>query len=252
MPIVTRTRHIFGKAIQYRWTALAEDEEYEPYELVNARLYLTAPTDVQRADSAGALGGFEGAAKTTWVEEFEREKVITFDTLTDADPHSSDEYKIGYVVVNYRAESAGPVLISEEAILIWRPNAITSRIRIIPSDLYELEGKIEALTDGDVWTQPKIDAAKRYLFQRLKSLDYQKRRMMNLEELNDACLRLALSYCCRDLAGQDNDFWLTKAKEYRDEFEQIFSQTKINYDADGDGVATPDETISIYPVWMFR
>lgn len=251
MPNVTQTRHIFGRDISYRLVLLAEEQEYDPYSITSARLYANSPTDAQRADHTAALGGMAATAVTSWTNEGNGERLITFAALTDATPHSSDEYTRYFVVVSYLAQAAGPTLISEEAIFVWRPAGITSRIRVEVGDIYEMEEKIQDLK-SDSWVIPKIETAKRDIFRKLKSNDYEKRRLFNIDEINDACVRRALFYCCSDLAGDDTQFWMEKAKFYNVEFEEIWKSLTVGYDAEADGDPVPTERANFRTVWVQR
>lgn len=253
MPAVDYVKHLFGRDVSYYFTPLAEDEETEAYGLTSARLYAINPTPTQLTDHAAALGGFVGSAVTSWTAGSEgREKKIVFSAVSDSTPTSSEEYETYYVVVSFTLQSGGSNVFACEPIFIWRPNAITSRIRVTPSDIYALEGKIEDITDGDSFVLPKIQAATRYIMQKLRSQGYKKRKMFNLDDLNDAVVRKALHYCCMDQAGEDNQFWARKAELYSAECEEILKQTSVGYDADGDGTPTPDERAELRTIYVHR
>jgi hypothetical protein len=252
MPAVDYTRHLFGRDISFYFTPLAENEDSEAYSLTSARLYSSQPTSAQLTDHSAALGGFVQSV-TTWTAGNEpKEKKITFSALTDSTPTDTDEYETYYVVVSFKLQAAGPDVIAWEAIFVWRPGAITSRVRVSPSDVYAMESKIEDITDGDSWVTPKIQSALRFVMQKLKSKGYDKRRMFNLDDLNDAVLRKALAYCCMDLAGEDNQFWARKAELYHAEAEDILTQTTVGYDTEGDNVPTANERAELKAVYISR
>ncbi len=242
--MLTHSQHIFGRTIEYGLTILAGDQEIEPDSIVSARLYPSIPTAAQRADDDGSEGGFVGAMKTSWVSEGSGEYRIDFDAVTDPNPDADQEFANYYPVVNFRFQPGGPIESLTEAIIVWRPNGLTSRIRVTPQDVFNLEDKIKALRD-EVWVQPKIDAAVRWFFRELKKKGFEKRRVFNLEEAKDAVLNRACAYCCRDLDGQDSQRWGDKMGIYFEESKDALNNVMIGYDVDGDGVLDPDETAQV-------
>lgn len=243
MPVVDQTQHLFGRSLNYRAMILAGDEDVflSASSLVSARLYAAQPTDAQAQDSSAALGGFLGTAKTSWTSEGGNEFLVAFDALTDPEPLSENEHETYYVVVSFKSETAGPTGFVSEAVTVWRADSVSSRIRVTPANVVEFEQKLGQLK-GEDWIQPKISAAIRHVMRVLRAKGFSRKRMANLEVLEDAVRIWALYMCCRDMSGQDNQFWLEKAKLYADEFALLMELIKVNYDSDGDGIKEPAET----------
>lgn len=236
-------KHVFGKSIAYSFSPLIDGVPVSANSIVSARLYASEPTNAQKEDSTAVAGGFLGSAVTTWASQGKGEYTITFPALTDSAPHSSDSYEDYYVVVSFKFESTGPTVFVSEKIFVYRPDAWTSRITTTFLDVIALESKIEAFkTEAEI--NRSIELSKDRIFRRLKRLGAERRKMFNLEELNQAVLYLAASLICGDLASEDAQFWMTKADRHFAAYEEIFPASAPGYDDTDDQSASPDATIS--------
>lgn len=243
-------KHVFGKSITYSFTPLIDGNAVDAYSLTSARIYSTVPTNAQKEDHAATEGGFIGSAVTSWVSNGNSEYLITFPAITDSSPHDADSYETYYVVVSFKFESGGSNVFASESIHLYRPDAWTSRITTSFLDVIALETKIDKLK-SEVEITRFINLAKERIFRRLKRLGGEKRKLFNLEELNDATLYLAASMICADLASEDAQFWMTKSDRHNEAFEEIFSAStpglNVNEELD------PGETtISSGPAWVQR
>lgn len=235
------TRHQFGKQIDFRFIPLAEDEEQSAFELVSARIFSDEPTETQQ-DTPATLGFIQ--AVTTWTNLNPNEYQILFDDIADPDPHSYEEYETYFVTVNYRLESGGATIFTTEQIFIWRADGLTSRISVTPDDIYAHESKIEDLAPSPVWVQNKITAAIQAIDDKLAaSQGVKKRFTFNREALNRVVTLLAVALCCRDLAGEGNQFWWEKYREYKAEHETALAVAQLGVDIQQDNRPTPDETL---------
>ena len=241
---------VFDKPFQLSFTPMVGDEPVYADTFVSARVYSAKPSDSERLDHTNALATAVQYSTTTWIAEGDYEKKIPLSAITDPDPSSRVDYKVYYVVVSFKYASAEATVATELPIVLWQPNGISTRISVAPKDIYALEHKIELLKEMS-WVFPKIDKAKRRVIRRLQGLGYKRKRLRE-EDLNDAVLYLAVSYCCRDLAGDGNPFWFQKADNYLKEFEEILSQESLGYDANNDGVVEPSELSSVGAVYVMR
>jgi hypothetical protein len=239
--------HVYGRPLAFRYIPLAGDSEYMADSLVSARLYgpNSYPSTEQIEDAGMASSGHVGARVTSW--DFVNEEgtgaaeyVVVFPALTDATPSGGSEYDFFYVALNYRAESGGDILRDVEQILVYRPDGLTSKIRVTAQDVYAIESRIEDFADSVLWTEAKVDAAIEELLSRLEGRGYRKRRLFNLEKLNAAAKRLACAYCCMDLAGEGNQFWMAKATLYRQQADKLFEIAQVGFDSAGNDAPSPD------------
>lgn len=241
--------HVYGRTITFRYIPIANGESYSAYELVSARIYgpNSYPSEAQIEDAGSATTGHLGSRVTSWALVNEEgtgdaEYVLTFDAITDATPTSAVEEDKFYVALNYRATSGAQVLRDVEQIFVYRPDGLTSKIRVRAQDVWDLESKIEDLRD-QIWAEVKIDAAIEELLSRLEGRGYVKRRLLNLEKLNASAKRLACSYCCFDLAAEGNQFWLEKAKFWRDQATVLFDLAKVGFDMSSGDKPDKDDNV---------
>lgn len=229
-------KYVFGKSVDYLFVPTIDGEPVKVYSLSTANLYAVEPTEAQIDGGTGYL-----QQKTAWASEGDYAYKITFDAIADADTHSEDEYEEYWVVVNFRYENAGAIKWAKELIHVYRPSALTSRITTNFVDVFALEPTLEVhRLPGDM--EKFIARAKRDLFRRYRGMGYDRKRMFNLEELNDACLYRAAALACISLYGENASHWLEKFKLYDAAYDEVFAQTKVGYDVEGDDAPAPGET----------
>lgn len=233
-------RHVFGKAITLTLNPLAYDENVAPYSLTSARIYSTRPTNAQIEDVSGSTTGHIGSPVTSGATITGTEISIPFPALVDDSPHSTTEYQKYYVAVNFKWQSGGADVFVVEQILVYRPDALTSRIRVVYSDLTALESKLADLLSTTVMGY-KIDLAIEEIDKRLRFQGAEKKWTFNREDLNFCCKYLAVALCCGDLAGEGNQFWWDKAKYYEAKANTILNYTPVNVDLDKSGQPDPTE-----------
>lgn len=236
-------KHVFGKSIYHRERFLIGDEVIFPPsdQLVSARIYTSNPSQTQIDAHTGHISGSEITAWSRIGDEMQ----IEFPALTDANPSSTNEYEIYYVVINFKYEAGGEEKFIVRPVLIWRPGSMSSSIRVRAGDVWAKEGKIKDLRGPDPeWTNGKITDAVNIVMNKLRSQGLEKKRLFDLEHLQIATCYLATALCCIDLAGEGNQFWIKKYEVYKALFDSFFTETKVGYDADGDGIQEPDEQTS--------
>lgn len=230
-------RHVFGKTLTFKFIPQAYDEDVAPYSLTSARIFLNYPTQAQ-IETPATTGYIE--AVTSWTQVSGAEYSISFAALTDSTPHSDVDYVKYYVVVNFKWQVGGSDVFVVEQILVYRPDALTSKIRLAYTDITAIESKINDLLTPTVIGY-KIDLAIEEIDKRLRARGYEKKYTFNREDLNFAAKHLATCYCCADLAGEGNQFWWDKAKYYEDKANMILNQTAVNYDIDQSGLPEPTQ-----------
>ncbi|MEA3227207.1 MAG: hypothetical protein U9Q07_14755 [Planctomycetota bacterium] len=106
-------------------------------------------------------------------------------------------------------------------------------------------GAITAAADGDTFLlrksyQHSIDRA----FEEIKDLiiqagGYRPALIMNVEDLKTPHIFLALEKVCRDLSGEIDDIWWSRANNYKQQFKAKWAGIKFVYDSYEDEI--PDE-----------
>ncbi len=231
--------HFYGKDIVFEYFPLAGEEEIALDSLISARLYgpNTPPTETQRQDVGQLSTGHIGSRVTSWTLVNEEGAGpagyrIVFPAVTDANPGSSTEFDLFYVALNFRAQSGGPELIDDEQIAVYRPDGLTSKVRVTAQDVYGVESKLKNLRSV-LWVEAKIELAREELLNRLEARGYPKRRLVNLHKLNLAVKLLAAAYACHDLGGEENPSWFEKASRHRDQADAMFDIAKVGLDTSG-------------------
>jgi hypothetical protein len=242
---VTLVKHVFGRAITFRYSPAAGGEEHIAYSLVSARLYDDYPNDTQRAGSDGS----ELDEQTSWTLVNEEgtgaaEYKIVFDQQADPDSTSADDHEKYFVALNYRNENSGAIVADVEQIFLYRPRGSVGKIRVTCEDIYALDGTIEDRAPDREWVQGKIELAIEKIEVLLKARGNDPRQIFNWEELNPAAKRFAAFYCCFSFAQDGSEFWLQKANFWREEAQQIFDTTKVGFDAADDGQPEEKETVA--------
>lgn len=229
-------KFVFGKSVDYIFVPTIDGEPLKVDSLVNAYIYSDEPTEAQIDNGTGQIG----SAVTTWKDEGDYAKKITFPALTDDDEHSSEDYESYWVVVKFKYDSGGATKFVKELIHVYRPDALTSRITTQYPDVYALEPRLEDFkSPGDI--EVFIAQAKKRVFRRYRGLGLERRRMFNLEELNDATQYLATALACMSLYSQNSPQWKDKFDMRHAEYDEIFAATQVGYDVDGDGAPAADE-----------
>lgn len=233
------TKHNYGRAIRFFWEPIADDQSVAPYELVSARLYgpNVEPTLAQRQNTASGHVN----EKTTWTPVGPKQFEILFDAQTDSDPGSNKRYDSYYAVVNFRYAAGGPIVFDEEILYVWRPDSLTSAIRISPEDVYKLEPRIRKVSRTNIDVEELIAAAIEDLFEQIKAKGYRKHRLFNLQDFQPCARRMATSYVCNGLANDNNPKWGEKAEFWADKAETMFNTVSIGYDIDDDDKPDPEE-----------
>lgn len=237
--------HQYGRAIEFDFFPRAGDEEIAGLELVSARLYgpNVEPTSDQLANTQ--VGHVDEQTEWDLLNEEGTGPAgyrITFDAQEDDNPESSEEQDRFVVVVNYLAETGGPELRVSKQIFVNRPDGLTSKVRVTADDVFALESKIQKLKPI-LWVERKIDLAIDDLLNRLEGRGYATRYLFNLEKLNLAATMLACSYCCEDLAGEGNQFWMTKADRWSKRAELNLDIAKVGFDSQKQGRPEPTDTV---------
>jgi len=247
-------RHIYGRAITFRYIPIAESEEYVADSLVSARLYgpNAYPSDAQILNT----GTGEVSEVLTWALVNEEgtgpaEYKIVFPAIVDATPTNRTDYDVFFVAINYVAEASGATVHDVEQIFVYRPDGLTSKIRVSAQDVYRIESKIEEMAESDIWTEGKIEAAVEELLSRLEGRGYAKRRLFNLEKLNGAAAKLACSYACLDLYSGGDISWKEKANFYREQADSWFEIAKVGIDTAGNDQPDAEQKVASGAViWM--
>lgn len=231
------TKHVFGRTISFRFSPLAGDEDVPAKALVSARLYTSEPTSAQKLNNeAGHVN-----EKTSWTEEQPGSYRIDFDAQTDSVPNSNEDYEDFYVVVNFTFETGGPTVFVDEIIHVYRPDALTSKIRVTKEQIYARESKIETVEPRVNFVDQKIADAIVEVDRVLRAKGYSRKRTFNRERMNEAVILLATADCCSDLAGEGNQFWFEKAAMWRKRYETARDSIPIGYDSEGDDRPEPEE-----------
>lgn len=241
---------VFGKSIEFKFIPLAGNTPVRVDSIVSARLYSSAPSETQKLDAALGSTGHIGARVTDWIDRGDYEKEIVFPALTDATPFSGAEYETYYVSINFKYESTGPESYTTEQIIVYRPNAVTSRIAVDPTEVTEIDETLgKHRTDGQIKTA--INAARDAVIARYYAMGLEQRKMFDLTRLNRTVAYLAAARLCIGLYTDRAPHWLEKYKEYKGEFEALFESTPVAYDRSGTGSVSPEleeKTGTIYTI----
>lgn len=209
--------------------------------LVSARLYSENPTDAQVADSSNALAEAIESVTTWSAGTNNGEYLVPFAAVSDPEPRASDRYKVFYVVVSFRLQTAGTIVHRVRPILLYRVEGVASRFNVFPSTIYDYESKLESF-EASISVADKIELAERQVKLELES------EGLNIERLDwiDAKQLVelkAVALCCSDLADDTSSIWFEKMKTYVELFQKAIKRIPLHYDSDNDGLAEPDEIV---------
>lgn len=244
------TRHVFGRTVDFRFMPIADSEDVPAYALSTARIYLEEPTDAQK-DNTVTTGAI-GADVTTWTEKDRGEYSIAFPALTDASPHSDTEYETYFVTVRYQFEASGPVQSVTEQIFVWRPDAMTSKIRVTPADILKREAKLAEIAPTKTWLDEKIELAIIQIDREVESRGFTRKRTFNREKLNEATALLATALACFDRYGEGSEVWGKKYVVYDKMFNNAIAGLQLSVDVDGDDRPEPEERSEGGTAWPDR
>ena len=231
---------VFGKSWVYSFSARDGDKTVAVASLSGARVYAAAPTDAEKADVGNTLGTSEVTEVTSWGAGInDHEKLITFGVITDASPYSSNRYEVYYVVVNFKYESGGDVAHSCKQIIMYRPDALTSRFGVDVGDVLAVESKLQTIK-GDQWVIEKIVLAETLVEKDLIADDMEIRRVV-LEDARQLVIYRAAMIAASDLSSDAGDVWSDKYDRHKTEYGRLMKYASIRYDFDDSGLATPDE-----------
>jgi hypothetical protein len=227
--------HVFGRSLSFSFTPIIDNEPVKVDSLVSARIFSEVPTETQI--ETPATTGYISAV-TSWKSAGEYEKVITFNALVDADPHSNEEYETYFVVVNFKYDSGGATVHAVEQIDVFRPDGLTSTIGTTFADVYSVDPKFE-----DHFGVSQVDKfiadSKKDIFRWYKGLGYPKKSLLRLGELNDACRYRAAQKICLSLK------WWESMSEYKAAYiDALKSSQPLAGDTSGDHAApTPSGSV---------
>ncbi len=234
---------VFGKSIEFVCRLFAGDEPLQPISLVSARVYSSYPSTEQITDSSGALADYTGTLITTYAKLTDNRIKIILDAIDDPDPSGLKSYETYYVVVSVRFETSEQIQNIVETIVVWRAAAQVSQLEVEPEDVFEIESSLKSMmTTAQVIE--KIDAAKRFILTRIKFLELERTRLSEYD-LSSATLCRAIELCCRDFAGQSNDF-RAKADYWLTQYEKVWLETKPGYKSSNDSAVEPGDTAQTY------
>lgn len=208
--------------------------------LVSARIYPDAPTEAQIDDTTGALGGFEGAMKTTLTTNDATKHIyaVTFDAIDDPEPHSSLLYDTWHPVWNVRYQNSEQVQFLYKPILLWRVVPQLSQLDIDENDVYAYAAEFEARL-GATRVQGFITLAQERIFEAIRAKGLDRDRLQEVD-LKLAAEYLAVSYCFRDMKTRNNEY-LEDADHWLEQYSELWKGIKLGYDADDDGDIEPEE-----------
>jgi hypothetical protein len=229
---------VFGKNVKIRVSVLADREIQEPYELVGARVYSDSPSEAQIEDSGDSLAASALTEATSWTEDGNEFEIAFGAALTDSDEHSTRDYEKYYLVANFRFESGGSEKFIVKPFLVFRPTGLLSRISVTPEMLEGIDSDFTTVK-SHAWASQKIDAAIQHVLIGVRAKGLEREGIVG-ESLNQAVL-----YWAAFMSYMELDEDMDRAEKWEDRYEKIWDQLKIDYDADGDGVAEPSEARSV-------
>jgi hypothetical protein len=231
---------VFGKSWNYSFSARDGDKTVSVDSLSGARVYSSAPTDTEKADVGDTEGTSVVTEVTTWdTGTNDHEKLITFGAITDSSPYSSNRYEVYYVVVNFKYESTGDVAHSCKQVLMYRPDALTSRFGVDVSDVLTVESKLQTIK-GDQWVVEKVILAEDLVEKDLIADDMDIRKV-RLDDARNLVIYRAAMLAVSDLSSDSGDVWAEKYERHEAEYRRITKYARIRYDFDDSGIALPDE-----------
>lgn len=222
--------HVFGKAISYIFTPLANGEPVKVDSLVSARIYSDAPTETQIETTTAGQGELDHI--TTWASEGNFAYKISFAALTDDDEHSSASYETFHVVVSFKYDATGETKWAKEVIHVYRPDAWQSRISATYVDVYDVDHTFELLqTPGEV--EARIKVARETVVLDLEAKGYERSRLFNLEKLNRAVVYCVLADYFLESISDDNRAAEIKYTKYKELYDKRLSTVGVGYDVAG-------------------
>lgn len=228
---------VFGKSIALRWTPLIQNEPTAVDSLVSARLFADAPSNAQIETPATA--GFISEV-VSWTADGTYTKIITFPAVANPDPHSTTEYKKYFVVINFKYEAAGATVFDTETIHLYRSDSITSKIGTTYTNVLALDPKLTDFhLNGDLTNF--IEQAITDVVQFYQGQGYERRRLFDLERLNDAVTKRAAALAWIDAYTDERPSMLEKYKLRNEQYQDALKAAEPGFDADSDDSPDPNE-----------
>ncbi len=241
-------RHVFGRSITFNFIPIAYDEDVAPYSLISARIYSSEPTNAQKANTD--TGHIEEVV--SWTSVSTTEKKIVFAALTDSNPYDSKfDYEKYYIVVNFKYEASSPTVFTSELIHVYRPDSLTSKIRVLPEDLIKIESKFSEFYQTSE-LEDKIQVAIDLINKKLLAKGINKRQTFNREDLNTATKFQTLAITCMDLSGESNTDWRFKSSYYEKFCDQLLDTLAVNIDKEFDDKPEANEVNNTNVIWLAR
>lgn len=234
------TKHLFGRTIDYRFIPLADDEDCGAYQHVSTRVYEDAPSEEQREDHDYARLDAESFTADAWNEVETGEFKITLPAITDPDLGSGEDYRQYHVVTSFKLEAGGATVFVEEAIILWRPDALTSKIRVTPAHIFMRESVIETIQPRANFVDHKIELAIIEIDRVLRARGYSRKRTYDRHKISEAAAHLATALACFDLARDGNDM-MEKGRMWREYYKEARDSIPIGYDVTGSDKPAPTE-----------
>jgi len=229
---------VFDKTILFSFTALADEQPIEIDSIVGVRVYEAEPTDAELVDHANALGTavLYETNQAKFSSEGRYEYELNLGAIDNPDRTQKGGCKPYWVCVSFRYEAADDLVAICEAIQVYYPDAIASRIGVSPHEVYELESKIKTFEGqkSDNFTFHKIRLAERMVLKMLHAEGLKRSHILE-GDANDLVLYLTVVYCCRDISNEPSDIWDLKAQDYKSLFDTMFETCKVRSDPDKDG-----------------
>lgn len=200
--------------------------------LVSARLYRNPPSEAQKLDSAGVLGGFEERVTAFSASDTANFiYTVTFAAVSDPDPSSGAAYDLWYLVANVLLAPGQQEQIIWEEVLIWRVAGLFTVLDVDENAVYDEHSDIEDQL-GTTKTRSKIARAKEDIFKALKDRGLVRHRIEQTD-LRLLTITHAAQKCFASMGPDYRDLF----NDYKDDYLNMLAGMKIGYQ-DGENSAT--------------
>jgi len=242
---------VFGRTFTVSFSARDGEKTVPVSTLSGARVYSSAPTNEQIADVGDTLSASVVTEVTSWTDGLnDNEKLVTFGKITDASPYSTVRYETYYVVINFKYESSGDVCHTVKQVLMYRPDALTSRFGVEADDIYTIESAFEDVK-GAQWLAEKIVLAEELVEKDLQGQGFELRRLKAEDARNLVIWKTAM-LGVNDLSSDSTDVWADKYERHTAEYNRLKKSLPIRYDYDDSGAALPTEIETVRSVSFGR
>lgn len=203
-------------------------------QLVASRLFTQVPSEaVIEDDTDESDSNYVASSRiTSWSSgSADNEKVLSYSAITDPNPHDIG-HETYYEVINYQLATGAPESYAVRPFTIKRPHSLQSRLYVAAGDITGVEWKV-----GDVRTDAQLvtaigEAEEQFIF-RLRRHQWERWRVME-GDYNRAFRLYCLWQICRSLSDSPDDIWWEKAKAYREDYEEAYSNDPIHEDVNDD------------------